>query len=239
MHLKFVNEVDRVADLYPMEKSKDIPYGWLERTREDFRSKSKDPSWKMHTHNHAARCPGIFNLLRTGWVMRTWSDITIETNGDGVSFQWRTPHDWGHPTIDYFHEQNLTKNFNDWPKGSLRHILKYNSGWRVNVPKGYYLLEMGIPYQDDSRFEILPGVFDRNYGWAAMNPFFRWNVKEGIELIPAGTPIAQYILVPKDEISHSCENYDPEKHRDVRLLDWIKQTKFVQDFAHWRKTFGD
>lgn len=239
MHLTFVNEVDRVSDIYPIERSMDRAHGWLDRLRQDFRGKSTAKDYKMDHQNHAARCPGIFNLLRMGWVMRTWSDITIETNGDGVSFEWRTPHDWGQPTIDFFHEQNLVKHFTDWPAESLRHVLKYNSGWRVNVPKGYYLLEMGIPYQDDSRFTVLPGVFSREYGWAAMNPFFRWNVKEGKVLIPAGTPIAQYILVPKDEISHSCENYNPEKHRDVRLLDWIKQTKFVQDFAHWRKTFGD
>lgn len=237
MHLTFVNEIDRVADIYPIERAQDISYKWLNRLREDFRNVSKQSGYKTFPVNHAARCPGIFNLLRHGWVMRTYTDITIERIGAG--FEWRTPHDWGHPVVDFFHEENLVRHFDDWPQHSLRHVLKYNSGWRVNVPKGYYLLEMGIPYQDDSRFEVMPGVFDRNYGWAAMNPFFRWNGADGEKLlIPAGTPIAQYILVPKDEVGFSCENYNPNKHRDTRTLDWIKQTKFVQDFAHWRKTFN-
>lgn len=238
MHLTFVNEIDRVADIYPIERARDISYRWLNNLREDFRSKSTATTYKLNSQNHAARCPGIFNLLRQGWVMRTYTDITIERIGDG--FEWTTPFKWDTPAIDFFHEENLVKHFSDWPKGSLRHVLKYNSGWRVNVPKEYYLLEMGIPYQDDSRFEVLPGVFDRNYGWAAMNPFFRWNGGDREKLlIPAGTPIAQYVLVPKDDPSFSCENYNPDKHRDVRVLDWIKQTKFVQDFSHWRKTFGD
>ena len=237
MHLTFINEVDRVADVYPIEKAKDIEYKWLDRLRSDFRDKSKQRAWKMEANLHAARCPGIFGLLRHGWVMRTWSDITIETVGDGASFQWRTPSKWDFQLIDFFPQEDLTTHFSDWPQRSLKCALKFNSGWRVKVPKDYYLLEIGIPYQDDSRFEVLPGVFLTEGGWAAMNPFFRWNVEKGIELIPAGTPIAQYMLVPRKEIDFSCENFDPKKHRETHLLDWVKKTKFVQDLPHMRKLF--
>lgn len=84
----------------------------------------------------------------------------------------------------------------------------------------------------------MPGTFIREYGAAAMNPFIRWNVKEGTELIPAGTPLAQYILVPREEISFSCEEYDPKVH-DVGLLDFIKKGKFVNDMGFVKKFFGD
>ena len=65
--------IDRVADLYPIERSMDRAHGWLDRLRQDFRGKSTAKDYKMNHQNHAARCPGIFNLLRMGWVMRTWT----------------------------------------------------------------------------------------------------------------------------------------------------------------------
>lgn len=239
MHLKFVNEVDRVADLYPIVKAKDVSYNWVKRLRQDFACEAAKPSFRKQQFVHAARCPGIFHLQRHGFIMRTWSDILIKTNGDGSSFEWRTPHAWDVPLIDWQHDHNFARHFEHWPDGSLRHVLKFNSGWRVKVPRGYFLLEMAVPYQDDKRFDVFPGYFSTEYGWAAMNPFFRWNVKDGEELIPAGTPIAQYILVPRDEISFDCENYDPVKHRETRVVDWFKQTKFVNDLGSLRRLFSD
>lgn len=238
MHLKFINEVPDVAKIYPIELSKDVSFPWVNRLRKDYAEKAKAPLYKMMANNHVAKCPGIFHLLRHGWIMRTWSDVAITTNGDGSSFEWRTPHDWPTPFMDWVNHENYSSFMENWPDQSLKHILKFNTGWRVEVPKGYYLLEMAIPYQDDSRFDVMPGVFVHEYGAAAMNPFIRWNVKEGTELIPAGTPLAQYILVPREEVSFSCEQYDPTKH-NVGLLDTIKKTKFVSDMGFIRKFFGD
>jgi len=239
VHLKFVNEFKNVAQLFPMERARDVSYSWIDRMRQDFACEARKPDFKMFHQNHAARCPGIFGLVRHGWVMRTWSDIVISTTGDGVSFEWRTPHRWEPPAVDFMRDDMFARFHENWPKDSLRHALKYNSGWRVEVPKGFYLLEMPIPYQDDSRFDVFPGVFSRDYGWAAMNPFFRWNVKEGSELIPAGTPIAQYILVPREEYSFSCETYDPKVHDRTQWVDWLKKTKFVNDMGRLKKIFGD
>lgn len=239
MHLRFVNEQENVAQLFPMEMAKNISYGWMDRMRQDYASKAKSQDYKLQRNSHVARCPGIFGLLRHGWVMRTWSDIVISTIGDGVSFEWRTPQSLSPPAIEFVEEDHFVRFHEHWPKDSLKHALKYNSGWRVEVPKGFYLLEMPIPYQDDSRFDVLPGVFHRDYGWASMNPFFRWNVKDGSELIPAGTPIAQYILVPKEEHSFSCETYDPKVHDKTQWVDWLKKNKFVNDIGMLKKIFGD
>lgn len=238
MHLKFINEIPNVAKVYPMERSKDVSFPWVRRMRDDYSAVAKQPNYKTQSNVHAARCPGIFHLLRHGWIMRTWSDIAITTNGDGISFEWRSPNKWDNPLMDWVHEQNYSKFMDNWPDQSLKHLLKFNTGWRCEVPKGYYLLEMPIPYQDDWRFEVMPGTFIREYGAAAMNPFIRWNVKEGTELIPAGTPLSQYILVPREEISFSCEEYDPKVH-DVGLLDFIKKGKFVNDMGFVKKFFGD
>lgn len=199
--ITFTNNIKGVAEVAPIVPASKISRRWVINALDDFKKTRQQPDYGMFQMIHTARCPGIFKFMRHGWVMSTWQDITIETDGSGYGFRWATPINQKeindadyvstHPSSQY------ADFFEEWYDGTLRDVVKINSGWTCNVPKGYYLVEMPVIHSDEMRFTTVPGVFFKEQGPAQMNPQLLWHVIKGKELIKAGTPIAQYMLVEK------------------------------------------
>ncbi len=235
--VEFFNVNPGVAQFMPLIPAKDLKRNWVENARRDFSEVRKNPDWKNHELSHTARCPGIFSLLRHGWVLRTWFDVVVETNGDGRTFKWRAP---ANPSkdvpFDWHGEQQLFDYFSQWPSNTLTSVLKFMTGWRCNVPHGYYLMEIPIPYNEETRFTTLPGFFYRESGIAHMNTQILWHVMNGNTLIKAGTPISQLILLPKETHDFVCRD---EKKEDRMVIDTLyKSSKFVYNYGELKKLFG-
>jgi hypothetical protein len=126
---------------------------------------------------------------------------------------------------------------NNWPENSLKTIIKIHTGWRCVVPKGYYLMEMPVVYSDEKRFTTLPGFLGREMGPSHLNVQMMWNVLQGKTLIKAGTPIAQYILVPKEEMKMEMKTIGkPANIYD--LFDLSNQHRFVKNHNEIKELFG-
>ena len=234
--IEFINEIEGVAQLMPIVDAKSIRRPWVERAQKSFAELRADPNWRNYKTMHTARCPGIFTLHRHGWVLRTWQDIEITTNGDGTNFTWRAATSVGGDAVGFHPPEQLADFYGEWPKDTLRCLIKIHTGWRCIVPKGYYLLEMGLPLHEENRFTTVPGYFSREAGPASMNVQLMWHVMHGTTLIPAGTPIAQYILVPKEQPEMICR--DAEKSDGLRLSHLYDASKFVKNYGDVRKLFG-
>lgn len=196
-------EVTELAPIIPAHKFRpDI----LMNSGKDFAAKKKQPDFGMTKLISTAKCPGIFNMSRYGFILTTWQDIVIETNGDGESFQWTTPSNQlgltnGHTIGEMvgFHPRHQYTDYVGQEKDTLANVLKIHTPWRCIVPDGYYLHEGPVPYNNDHRFTTVEGVFSREHGVAQMNVQLLWHVMEGKTLIKAGTPIAHYMLLPKKQ----------------------------------------
>ena len=70
---------------FSLEKNKPLNFSWFKKAYEDY----KKTSASMHT----AKCPGINSIIKTGWIQKTYQDITITTNGDKHTFNWRSDFD--------------------------------------------------------------------------------------------------------------------------------------------------
>lgn len=234
--IEFINQIPGVSELMPIIEAKSFRRPWVENALKDFAVQRSDPNWKHNKLQHTARCPGIFTLQRQGWIMRTWQDIVIKTNGDRKSFEWRSASVHGGDAVSYHPEDQLYKFYSNWPENTLPLVLKFNTGWRCNVPKGYYLLEMPVTYSEETRFTTLPGFFYREAGPAHMNVQILWHVMDGEVLIKAGTPISQYLLVPKDQPEFVCRE---EQESDRLWLSTLYDTsKFVKNYNEVKKLFG-
>lgn len=204
--ITFDCQIPGVERVMPMIPARELKHEWVQKAQRELSEMRKSPTWGMEKVIHTAKCPGIFTLQRHGWVMRTWQDITIETNGDGWSFSWTTPLDQQalNPSIGHYVQSHspaqLADYMDNWPKDALRSLVKIQAPWTCSVPKGYYLLEMGVPYLDENRFSTVQGFFSSDTGYAQMSPQLIWRVPKGRVLIKAGTPVAQYMLIPKDKI---------------------------------------
>jgi hypothetical protein len=232
--VEFLNEIPGVAELMPIIPAKELRHPWVNRAVLDFAKVRENPQWRHTKTVHTARCPGIFSLQRHGWVLRTWQDIEIMTTGDGHTCAWRAASSIGGDAVSFHPPKDLADYFEQWPENTLRNVLKINTGWRCVVPKGYYLMEMPIPLADEARFTAVPGYFSHEYGPAPMNVQLLWQVKQGSVLLPAGTPIAQYILVPKDQPEMVCRDADP---KELRLSKLYEESKFVKNYNEVKKLF--
>lgn len=234
--IEFVNELSGVAELMPLISAKEFRHPWVNRAVHDFAKIRENPTWNQKKLIHTARCPGIFSLQRHGWIMRTWQDVSINTKKeDNINFSWLCARNQDY--ISHHPPHQLADYWEDWPKDTLRSVIKINTGWRCVVPKGYYLYEMPLPLYEEQRFTTIPGYFSREAGPASMNVQLLWHVMDGETLIKAGTPIAQYILVPKEQPEMICRDADEDKDR-LRLSRLYDETRFVKNYNEIKKLFG-
>lgn len=231
-----------VERIMPMIPAKELKHPWVQRAQQELSDMRKSSTWGMEKVIHTAKCPGIFTLQRHGWVMRTWQDITIETYGDGAEFNWTTPLDQkalSNEAGDYVSvhpPKQLADYMEHWKPSTLRTLIKIQSPWRCNVPKGYYLLEMPIPYLDENRFTTVQGFFSREQGQASLSPQLMWHVPIGKTLIKAGTPVAQYLLVPKDKFDMGVKPIGTCSEQQFFTL--VNGFRFVKNYAETKKIFG-
>lgn len=239
--LVFESTIAGMDKLMPIIPAKDYKHPWVSKALDDFAQIRSQPNYGMERMMHTARCPGIFKLQRHGWILRTWQDIVIETNGDGENFSWSTPFDQRFANEEEYvgshPPDQLHQYMNHWPQNTLKSLVKIHTGWRCVVPKGYYLMEMPVPYSDENRFTTVPGYFTREAGPAQMNVQLMWHVIEGKTLIKAGTPISQYILVPKEQFEIEVKTIGEEAniHDIFKLSD---SQRFVKNYNDVKNLFG-
>ena len=202
--LEFFSLIPEVTKLAPIVPAYTIKQNWFEKATQEFVEQTKKPEYGHHKFMHTAKCPGVFNLMRYGWIMTTWQDIIISTNGDKQTFTWRSAIDQKKMKSKAevgeavgFHPSSQLADYQGGWDDSLNAVLKIHTPWRCIVPKGYYLMEGPVPYSEETRFTTMPGFFSQEYGVSQLNVQLKWHVLNGETLLKAGTPIAHYMLVPK------------------------------------------
>lgn len=230
-----------VERIMPMITAKEYKHAWVSRAQQDLAKERKSSEWGMKRLIHTAKCPGIFQLQRNGWIMRSWQDFTIETNGDGTSFVWTSAIDQTRFKLDGYIGSHpafqLADYMENWRPNTLRTLIKINSPWRCNVPKGYVLLETNVPYQDENRFTTVQGMFSHEQGYAQLNPQFLWHVPRGKVLVKAGTPLAQYMLIRKEHFD-MCIN-PVGTTSDQEFFDLVNNYRFVKNYGETKKIFTE
>jgi hypothetical protein len=232
-----------VERLMPMIEAKAIRHSWVNRAVAEVKIARQSSEYGMKKQAHTAKCPGIFNLQRHGWVMRTWQDVTIETFGDGNEFKWASAIDQQAlckqvgAYVGFHPDRQLANYMENWPSNALRTVVKIQSPWRCIVPKGYYLMEMPVAYADENRFTTVSGFFSHEQGPAPLNPQFLWHVMEGKTLIKAGTPIAQYMLVPKDK--YEMEVKTDKQATEHEFFELANNHRFIKNYAEVKRFYGE
>jgi hypothetical protein len=233
--IEFFSLMPEVAAIAPILPANKFRPEWLVSAGKDYADQKQQPSFGKEKLIHTAKCPGIYNFVKYGWVMTTWQDVLIHTNGDGLSFEWKTPANQkfmapesvgdmvGHHSPAQL--SALMGGFHD----ALQTVIKIQTPWRCLVPEGYYLMEGPLPYSNERRFTTLPGFFSSEYGVAQMNVQLKWHVLNGEVLLKAGTPIAHYMLVPKSEAELVVAAATPEQLAIEAITQAELARRFVTD----------
>jgi hypothetical protein len=204
MSVVFKTFMPELVENMPIIKAGRHRYKWYEEALEELKN-------EKHPGGYTAKCPGIISVNSTGWIQRAYQDFTIQTNGDTYSFGWqcdldqsKTLHgdiisnyvDWHGPQQYWRYKQD------SYDPNILKSLIKINSPWVVDIPEGYTLLCMPVPYNDDDRFVAACGIL-RGKSWLNIQLF--WKCLNSTETIKAGTPLVQYILVKDNNVDFTME----------------------------------
>ena len=201
--VKFKSFLPKFTKKFPIQKSNIKNFTWFQRALEDY---------SKHKHSiHTSKCPGIISICSTGWIQYSYQDFIIETNGDLNNFQWfseinqRKESKYGDLLSDYisFFPPKQLEKFKPFPENVLHTLIKIQSPWIVEIPKGYRLLFMPIPYNDETRFVAATGLV-KNKSWLNVQLF--WNRINSKEIIKKGTPLCQYVLIKDNSVDYIIEN---------------------------------
>lgn len=240
--IKFACLIPGVEKSMPIVQASKINYNWARQAAEDFKKK-RDTAGVGGAVRHIARCPGIIKVAKTGWVQRSWQDIVIQTNGTG-GFSWSTPINQATAATDHefkwdyvsHHGADSIEPYGLIKSGTLPTIVKIQSPWVVYVPKGYYLMCLPIPYSDDARFTATVGLLDGDLGPVFLNVQLYWHCLNSKELIPAGTPLAQYYLIKKEDVTEEVIACTDSELEDLRLRRVVVESQFMPTYSKLKNT---
>lgn len=177
---------------------------WLDAVRADLKRDTATTGFDRVHNGSVARCPGIMGVLSAGYILYTWQDVEITTNGDGESFSWVSACDqqklFGiQPAIEPHAKEQLAAYMQNWPSHTLRTFVKICFPWRLKVPKGFQLLIQPVPYADVHHFSAAPGIIPADLSYAPLNINLYWHATNATVFLPAGTPLAHLLLIPQKQ----------------------------------------
>ena len=199
-YVKFYCSHPGIADLYPVKKSKDHKHQWLQKLSKKYldeveeQKKSKCPLDQIIS---TAKCPAIKDITRRGYILYAPCDIKIVTEDGGNNLSWSSmsQESFGSQFITY-HTPDALLNHIDYRPDTCKFILKLNLPWAVECSDDIVLLQTHVHYGGDSRFTTATGTLDPKEA-PNCNIHLFWHVMDGVEIIKAGTPLVQYIPMPK------------------------------------------
>jgi hypothetical protein len=189
--LRFFNIIDGVAANYPI-----IPASpkrnWLKQPNDELtylrtQLKTKQCPFTRRIGN-VAKCPGIFSLTSSGYILPTPVDIRIVSSPNDLHIDLPitdSPIQLAYHTLPYSSPNTHTK------------IIKFDFGWRVQASNDILLQFMPIPYTEENRFTSTVGLLDPSIS-STINVQFYWHVFDGVTIIKAGTPIVQILPIKKN-----------------------------------------
>jgi hypothetical protein len=181
-----------VADIYyPIPASKQVPE-WYKKLPASHDISSLKASSDTET---IKRCMPVFDILTSGYFIKTYTDIEISKDKDGtVKWDWSSKYTPLDPVTS--HPQFQLMGYKDKINESLV-ALKFTNPFSIITPEGYSVLIINPPHRQSWGGKIMEGIVDTDKYYAPINfPFILDSGFEG--LIPAGTIIAQVIPFRRD-----------------------------------------
>ncbi len=140
------------------------------------------------------KCPGILDLLSTGYLLKTPCDIYIDATGPKLTWQVHEAHKESVTVHSQEQVEGWDFDKNDW----MEDIFRIHPMWVVTTPKGYSTLFVQPSFHTSLPFEIVPAIIDTDM-YPSDGPF-SMRIKRGYKgIIEAGTPLVQCIPYRREE----------------------------------------
>jgi hypothetical protein len=190
-------------------------------------------------------CPGIIQYGMQGFVLRAWQDILVEATADGVAARWETPLLMEHvvdprvtqPSLRAAEEVVFMKQnafYDHFPRdNTLKMVMKINTPWFVKLPRGYSALILPVWYDNEQRFETIPGILDTDY-FEKINVQLYWRALGRTEIIQAGTPLCKILPIQLEDWDSEIRCINATDLRKYDLYSVHHNNKFAKPWAFFR-----
>ena len=226
--ITFFSTMPGVADVFPVVEAKTYRPNWIAQARNSYLKTQEESNGNKFSHIY--RCPGIFDIMSTGYLVTLPWDVTIETNGDGEGFRWTLPTAdlpklAGTPLVGIHTAANILECLPPRP-GCLQSIIKFNTPWHVVAPPGVRFIAMPVPYTDSFEFEHNHGILDPGYS-TEINPQVWWKVLNGKHTIKAGTPMMQLIPLTEEKFKLKVQDATEKEIAWAKKKEYLRNMSFV------------
>ena len=255
--VEFICTSPGIEEVYPIIRASEYKHSWIKKAVADMKSGGSITAehrrdyethiapemnqMKPDDERHTAKCPALQMVQNTGWIMRLHQDIRIRTIGNGEDINWIIPfQSQQEPIVSKHMTHSFYPFFENWPKNTLKKILKINLPWHARIPKGYKLLQTHPFLLDDNRFTTMSGVLDPHLGIASVGTIPMWwhETDDDVDVtLKAGTPLAQFILIPKEEPDFTQVelNKDPKFQKEYRMNQLLLAGTFNRSYQKVRE----
>jgi hypothetical protein len=202
----------------PEPSSSNIPSWW--RKQGPYQDNEKKVVNGQYNET-VKRCPGVQDILFSGYILKTPCDIFVDTTGDRIVYE-----------VNEYHRTSIamhpSSQISEWDFDKERYMsdaFRIHPMWIVKTDPGYSTLFIQPPYHEGLPFRMVTAIVDTDKypSDGAFSMLFEKGFKG---VIPKGTPLIQ--CIPYKRETWKMEVLDKP---DVRLLRGIAYTI--------RSQFGD
>lgn len=214
MNITFFSSIDGVADAYPITPASAHIPAWVHQVRAELKSSPDKRGMTL------ARCPGIMDLMRTGYIVTAPYDMDIEVNNDVIAYVNPVMEEiLGKPPVQVQGDIAVHLPKRPW---SNANILKINTPWHIKASCKFLMIP--ITYTDNFGFEANIGILDPSVS-SEINIQGYIN-GAGVLQIKAGDPLCQLIpLVDGEPVATIRDANDADKR-------WLRTRKYINN-ATW------
>lgn len=201
--IKFYCELPEVKEKYPIIPSGEYRFKWIRESAKAFKDiVAKKSAYEQITG--VVKCPGVIPIMKQGYIVRSWFDLTITPLQDG-RFECHIPQG----IFSYLKERNFNKKLISWfsadePAHSIpmsanqvQSLIKISLPWSVSIPQGWKLMAIPVPYPDMTEFTAVHGILEAGELYD-INAIIKVNQLDKEFTIFAGTPLFQFIPIKTD-----------------------------------------
>ena len=169
----------------PEPMSKNLPAWW--RSQEPYINNKKEVI-KGAYNETVKKCPGIQDLLFTGYLLKFPCDIYVDTTNGSIEFDVHEVH--GQSFSRHPKEQVSKWDFDR--EIYMDDVFRIHPMWVVGTQKGYSTLFIHPSFHDSLPFRVVPAIVDTDMylsdGW------FSVLIEKGFKgVIEKGTPLVQCV----------------------------------------------
>lgn len=149
-------------------------------------------------------CPSFPDYFGQGVILPMWVDTILYYNDETKQWGWRTSSDefaWDtHPNEQLLDDVNFEVNGK-----KVYHIFKALSPWKINISKGWKVMQIPLFYHIENEFTVMPGILEPTI-LGDLNQQVMITASKKEIYIKRGTPFVQYVPIKDTKVSLKVRN---------------------------------